>query len=73
MLPGSALNQLIRVTDIMTIRLLVDGYRPSMAAIVLTLIANTVKIRVVPGGYQGMGHDGVLKKIIRIHLPLSRA
>lgn len=50
MLPGSALNQLIRVTDIMTIGLLVDGYRPSMAAIVLTLIANTVKIRVVPAG-----------------------
>ena len=61
MLLGRALDQLIRMTDIITISFLVYRNRPSMAAIILTLIANTVKVCVISGGYQGMGHADVLK------------
>jgi len=45
---GRTLNQLIRMTDIVTISLLVYRNRPSMAAIILTLIANTLKIGYPP-------------------------
>ncbi|MNQ78151.1 hypothetical protein D3C85_930530 [compost metagenome] len=71
MLLGRALNQLIRMTDIVTISLLVYRNRPSMAAIILTLIANTLKILVEPRGYKGVSQVDILNKIVQITLHIG--
>jgi hypothetical protein len=60
MLFGGALDELIRVADVVAIGLLVDGNGPTMTAVVFTSIADALELLIVPGGKQGMGHSDLL-------------